>query len=190
MARVLSNAVAPKGVKSSPYLTSADTSKPGPSSESNSGDDVFNPSRAPSQSSDGLRFTFRKKERLKSQKVIQQLFAEGNSYSSRPLLVRWLCSTKPIAAHNVFPVRFAVTASKRNFSKAPDRNRIKRLIREVWRMNKGAFYATLPDPDLRVEIMMIYTGKKIPEIRDIQQSMDVILAHLQKSIHTAHSDGK
>ena len=79
-----------------------------------------------------MKFTFNKKDRLKSQKLIEKLFLEGKSVSSFPLKLIYL-KTQVSGAH---VIKAGVSVSKRNFKKAVDRNRIKRLLRECYRLNR------------------------------------------------------
>ena len=85
-----------------------------------------------------MRETFGKREKLKSKKLIQQLFAEGKSMSVFPIKLVYLEtdheSTSKILA--------GVSVSKRHFKRAVARNRIKRLLRESYRRNKHLLYAS------------------------------------------------
>lgn len=76
------------------------------------------------------RRTFRKSERLCSKKVIDALFAGGNkSFSAFPLRVVYMERPEPVS-------QVLVSVSKRHFKHAVDRNRVKRQIREAYRLNK------------------------------------------------------
>ena len=79
-----------------------------------------------------MSFSYPKKEKLKSQKRIEQLFSEGKSVNAYPLRMVYLKSD--FNGNTTF--KTGVTVSKRNFKKAVDRNRIKRLLREAYRLNK------------------------------------------------------
>ena len=101
-----------------------------------------------------MRETFGKREKLKRQKQIQQLFAEGKSMSVFPIKLVYLQtdheSTSKIVA--------GVSVSKRNFKKAVTRNRIKRLLRESYRKNKHLLYES--DDTKKYIFMFIYQAKK------------------------------
>src|SRR5689334_5548279 len=77
------------------------------------------------------RFGFPKAERLKSRKQIEALFAGGKSVSVFP--VRAVYELLPAEEPGL---KVGVSASKRYFKKAVDRNRIKRLLRETYRLQK------------------------------------------------------
>lgn len=102
-----------------------------------------------------MNYRFPKKERLCSQKNIEQLFAEGKSVSKYPLKLIYLASSLP---ENV-PIQVGVTVPKRTFKKAVIRNRIKRLLRESYRLHKPLYFNTLETP---YAFMILYLGKEIP----------------------------
>jgi len=76
-----------------------------------------------------LKQTFKKGERLSSEKSIATLFAEGDSFFQYPFKVVY----KKEQSTYPFSVQLLISVSKRNFKKAVDRNKIKRLIREAYR---------------------------------------------------------
>ncbi|WP_207436285.1 ribonuclease P protein component [Sabulibacter ruber] len=79
-----------------------------------------------------LSHRFPKEERLRSKKLIDQLFREGSSFNLYPLRFVALHVPEP----SDVPVQVLVSVSKRNFKKAVDRNRIKRQMREAYRLHK------------------------------------------------------
>ncbi|MBL0182209.1 MAG: ribonuclease P protein component [Chitinophagaceae bacterium] len=79
------------------------------------------------------RYRFGKTEKLKSRKTIEQLFAEGKSFSNFPFRVIWKFTQTADAA-----LQAGFTVSSKNFKNAVDRNRIKRLMREAYRLQKNA----------------------------------------------------
>ena len=116
-----------------------------------------------------MRQTFNKQERLKSRKLIQQLFAEGKSLNAFPLRLMYL----PHDHESPFKIQAGVTVSKRNFKKAVQRNRIKRKVREAYRKNKEIVYAS---EDTKKHIFMfIYQGNTELEYRAIEDKMKELL---------------
>ncbi len=77
------------------------------------------------------KFSFYKGERLKKEKLIQELFTKGSSFNLYPFRVVYKPNPDQEPYHQVL---FTVTV--RNFKKAVDRNKIKRRAREAYRLHK------------------------------------------------------
>jgi len=112
-------------------------------------------------------FTFKKEERLCSQKLIGELFSSGESFLAYPLKVVFL---KTELAANI-TAEAAFTVSKRNFKRAVHRNLLKRRMREAYRLNKTEFYAELASKNLQIALMFVYVGKDIAEYKSVEKGM-------------------
>lgn len=126
-------------------------------------------------------FKFGKQEKLKSRKLIDQLFAEGKNISASPLRLVYI---KPAVEMDA-TVKTGVSVSSRNFKKAVDRNRIKRLLREAYRLNKEALLQHLHSTQQQLAVFIIYTDRSLPEFSVINQKMQVILYKLIKATSEA-----
>jgi ribonuclease P protein component len=73
------------------------------------------------------------------------------------------------------PAQVMVTVGKRNFKDSHDRNRIKRLIREVYRVNKHEHYAALHKAGKQAALMFIFTGRQLPEHGYIKDKITSLL---------------
>ena len=113
-------------------------------------------------------FSFKKEERLKSRKIIQQLFSRGQSFSAYPLRLVWMETEEAVGA---FPIRFTQTVGKKKFSKAVTRNRIRRQIREAWRLQKHQLYAELGAVEYKLAFMVIYTASEHLPSSQIEKGM-------------------
>ena len=116
-----------------------------------------------------MSYTFPKKEKLKSRKCIDQLFAEGKSITSFPIKLIFLKTSLP---ENV-KIQAGVTVSKKKFKRAVDRNRIKRLLREAYRLNK---HLVFNNSDSSFAFVFLYLGKEIPSFVEVDKAMKDILA--------------
>jgi ribonuclease P protein component len=126
-------------------------------------------------------YSFGKQEKLKSRKLIQQLFAEGKAISAQPL--RLIYTRAGMVMDQ--PVKVGVSASSRIFKKAVDRNRIKRLMREAYRLNKTSLVQHMNITGQQFAVFIIYTDKVLPEFSIINQKMQVILNKLIKATSEA-----
>lgn len=114
--------------------------------------------------------TFSRHERLKSRKLIGRLFKDGHSYVAYPLRVLWLPADETAQAAAGFgdaPAQLAISVPKRAFKSAVERNRLKRRIREAYRLNKSAWYEKLNAGDQRIALMLVYIAKEELPFDDI-----------------------
>jgi ribonuclease P protein component len=107
-------------------------------------------------------FTFRKEEKLKKEKLIEELFSKGSSFHLFPFKVYTLSNPDSSAPFN----QILISVPKKTFKKATDRNLVKRRIREAYRLNKFAIAAS---PKLL--IAYIYTAKEILTFAQIQERL-------------------
>jgi len=107
-----------------------------------------------------MEFKFQKQEKLKRKKLIEQLFKEGKSVTIFPLRLFYLqCEHGGIK-----PIRAGFSVSKKKFKRAVDRNRIKRQLREAYRLNKAEVYKLI---DKKYIIMIIFVDNKKYDSRHI-----------------------
>ncbi len=122
-----------------------------------------------------MRNTFGKQEKLKRKNLITELFASGKSTSVFPLKMIYLKCDHD--SH--FKIQAGVSVSKRNFKRAVDRNRIKRLMRESYRKNKCLIYNN--EDTKKHIIMFIYQAKTEVTYEQMEAKMNqLIQKFLQK----------
>ena len=124
------------------------------------------------------RATFRKAERLTGRKAIGELLDHGTTLSQAPLRMTWL--TREAAGR--VPARIAIAVPKKNFARAVDRNRIRRQLREVYRKNKQRLHALLSQQGLQAMILLVYSGKHLPEYGELETPFNRILTQLEKRL--------
>lgn len=114
-----------------------------------------------------MKFTFNKNEKLKSKKLIDEIFTDGKSISVYPLRLVYL----PKVFDEPVKAKTGVSVSKRHFKTAINRNRIKRLLREVYRLNKSNYFNNLPT---QYAFMILYIGKEVPTYKKIETQMNLL----------------
>jgi len=129
-----------------------------------------------------VRFTLSRAERLTSVKAIERLFQEGQSLTRYPVRLVWMKMDR--SEETDAPVQVMFSASKKKYSRAVDRNRIKRLLREAYRLYKPELYTLLP-PDQTFHLAIIYTGKEIEPMENIQKKIIQALGNMIKDITPA-----
>ena len=122
-------------------------------------------------------FTLGKKERLKSRKQIEKIFAKGKVLNLAPFRVSFLFGTFAETLQSGFGV------GSRNFKKAVDRNRIKRITREAYRIQKESLLDALANNKRSLVLFFIYTGKELPAFETVRQKMAIILERLIKLVN-------
>jgi ribonuclease P protein component len=76
------------------------------------------------------------------------------------------------------PLQAGFSVSSRNFKKAVDRNRIKRLLREAYRLLKAGLSDPLNKSGKKLVIFVIFTGKELPPYQLVYEKMEIALAKL------------
>jgi len=147
------------------------------------------------------RYTWTKAEKLKSRKRIEWVFKEGKSLSLFPFKVFYLV-VRPVAAPapaiavtssaaplppfvpppRPAPLQAGFGAGSRHFKKAVDRNRIKRLTREAYRLQKQPLIDLLTQKGLSMSLFFVYTGKELPDHGTVKERVGVALQKLIKEV--------
>ncbi|MFD2822556.1 ribonuclease P protein component [Lacinutrix iliipiscaria] len=107
-----------------------------------------------------MKFTYNKSEKLKSEKQIGELFSNGKSISAYPLRLVYIESS----FSDGISIKSGVSVPKRNFKKAVDRIKIKRLMREAYRLNK---YELFNNITTQYAFMILYIGKEKTSFSEI-----------------------
>jgi ribonuclease P protein component len=133
------------------------------------------------------QFTLGKTERLKSRKLIDQLFKEGKTFNVFPFRIHFLMggsSTSTAANPNsktpMGHLKMGAGAAIRNFVKATDRNRIKRITKESWRLQKNNLQQKLAKNKISLNVFLIYTAKDLPDYETVYNKVRIILDKLIK----------
>jgi len=158
-----------------------------------------------------MAFTFKKEEHLCSRQLIDRLYTEGHRLMVFPYSVQWMTlesgerraengerraeNGEPLSHSATQPPRNSATqplshpatqvmivAPKRKFHHAVDRNRVRRLTRECYRLRKHTLYDFLQQHGLALVFSMVYIHNEIMTFDQLGHKMDKLLAALQKDI--------
>ena len=124
-----------------------------------------------------VRYTLGKTEKLKSRKLIEQVFKQGKSFSNFPFRVVYVFTEDEKMAHGV---QAGFSVSTKFFKNATDRNRIKRLMREGYRLQKNNLQDAVKKNNKRLAVFFIYTGNELPEYDEVFEKIGSALKRLQK----------
>lgn len=86
-----------------------------------------------------------------------------------------------------FDLKAGFTVSSRNFPRAVDRNRIKRLTREAYRLQKLPLREALLKNKQRIHLFFIYTGRDIPDSVQVNKSILLLLEKLVNQFNEGNS---
>jgi ribonuclease P protein component len=134
------------------------------------------------------RHTLPKAEKLKGRKQIEALFAEGKAFTLFPIRVVYRLEPGPAQADGPTPTeatafpRVGVSVSARHFKKAVHRNRIKRLLRESYRLQKQILPNAGLAQGLQLAVFFLFVGKELPSYHLINEKMCQCLQRLAKQM--------
>lgn len=124
------------------------------------------------------QYTLAKTERLKSRKEIEHLFKSGRSFTISPFRIFYLYD-KP----GQFPLQAGFGVSTKNFKKAISRNRVKRLIKEAYRIQKSQLKQLVLTRNGQLRLFFIYTARDLPDQILVNEKIHLILQRLVKIIN-------
>lgn len=124
------------------------------------------------------QYGFKKNERISSTKEIERLFSEGTAFLAFPLRVVYYWQEKEV--DTISPdIAILLSVSKKRFKSAVDRNRLKRLIKEAYRLNKHVLLSSpsLQNKQLRIAFMYIHQEKmSFQEVeKSLKKALELIL---------------
>jgi len=122
---------------------------------------------------------FPKSERLSNQKIIENLFSNGTRLLVHPFLVHYILSEDHRGGADIL-----IVIPKRFLKQAVDRNRVKRLLRETYRLQKDNFLSKINLTDERLHFSVSLIAKTIPTFDTTNVCMQNILLIITKKIHS------
>ena len=128
--------------------------------------------------------SFSKKEHLCGEKRIATLFADGEAFIAYPLRIVFLIKPKT----DVEPISVMVSVPKKRFKRAVKRNRLKRLMREAYRLNKLMIKDKINEKQLQIHIAFHYISNEEIDFVTIDKKMKIALEKLLIKIESYSTD--
>ncbi|NDW19621.1 ribonuclease P protein component [Dysgonomonas sp. 216] len=114
-----------------------------------------------------VKNTLPKSERMSHTKSIDKLFSSGEAFISYPLRIVY-CKREP---DSLPLVSIMVSVPKKRFKRAVKRNRVKRLVREAYRLNKSLFWELCEKHNTAIDIVFICLKDELPDYKEIEKAI-------------------
>ena len=124
------------------------------------------------------RHRFLKAEKITSEKQIELLFKKGKRKQFSSLSLTWIIHSSDEV---LFP-QILISAPKKRFRKAIQRNRVKRQIREAYRLQKVELVRLAAEKQKWVQMAVVYTGKEAQGYHQIEKDMKELLGWMVQKI--------
>ena len=121
---------------------------------------------------------FGRNEKLKSRKRVEELFTKGKTVNVFPIRISY--QFVKLGPEEKAALEVGVSVSKRNLKRAVDRNRIKRLLREAYRLQKKELIELLGGEKKKGFVFFIYTDKHLPQYSIVFDAMKKCLDVLKR----------
>jgi ribonuclease P protein component len=118
-------------------------------------------------------FSYNKKEKLKSKKQLDNIFVHGKSFTSFPIKIFYILNTQQGTI-----IKTGVGVSSKNFKKAVQRNRIKRLLREAYRIEKQPLHVYLNNNKKQLSVFLLFIDKAMPQYNLLKKKMHACIQRL------------
>lgn len=115
--------------------------------------------------------SFSKSEHLCGEKRITRLYTEGEAFIVYPLRVVFLIEPKTDAES----LSVLVSVPKKRFKRAVKRNKLKRRIREAYRLNKQCINEKIIEKNIQIHIAFNYVSNDVLDYATIEKKMKLSL---------------
>lgn len=122
-----------------------------------------------------MGFTLGKSQRIKSRKLIEQMFEEGKAVKNYPFRAVFL-------EQHEGGFQMAVSVPKKRLKKAVDRNKVKRMVREAYRLQSPEIFQEASEASFA--IMIIYMGNEVPDYSLVSTKIKGLLQRFVKEIQS------
>lgn len=130
-------------------------------------------------------YSLPKSERIHLKKEIDELFAHGKGFVAYPLRVVYRLEGETEESAEGPRLAMMVSVAKRYLRRANKRNRVKRLVREAYRLSKHSLIDWLEAEGKRGRIAFVFVGKELPEYKDIERAISKAYSKIieRESLH-------
>ena len=123
-------------------------------------------------------FTYQKKDKLKSRKQMQFLFSKGTAITIHPIRLLYTIEKEEAGIFSNGLLQAGVGAPSRQFRKAVQRNKVKRLLREGYRLEKPTFTNSISITNTRLNLFFLYVDAHVQTQQQIQATIKLLLQKL------------
>ena len=131
------------------------------------------------------QFTFSKKEKLTGETVVNELFLKGASFIAYPVRVVWSVSKTEDGPS----IKVLMSVPKKKLKHAVDRNRVKRLLREAYRLQKKDLTVLVEEQGLQVRMALVWIPNEVLEYAKVERKVLDALFRMQKLLINDSENG-
>ena len=128
------------------------------------------------------KFTYQKKDKLKSRKQMQFLFSKGTAITMHPIRLLYTIEKEEAGIFSNGLLQAGVGAPSRQFRKAVQRNKVKRLLREGYRLEKPNFTNSISITNTRLNLFFLYVDANLQTQQQIQATIKLLLQKLSDKL--------
>ena len=130
-------------------------------------------------------FTYQKKDKLKSRKQTQFLFSKGTAITMHPIRLLYTIEKTEDGIFSDGVLQAGVGAPSRHFRKAVQRNKVKRLLREGYRLEKPNFINAVSLSNIRLNLFFLYVDVNVQTQQQIQATIKLLLQKLSDKLKSS-----